>query len=392
MKHAPTRYLLPLSLVATLAAMTSPLCAKEPRHAPKPPPTPDEAAVGVDVAPAPEPLEPPAPAPAPIGKGYKADFERQAREMASQISEHAVAAGKQARAAAADFRNSFHRGDESRTLVLPTTGVPQPELFGPAHEDLSVMTRILVKTVEKESHRGDYRGFTFALGDSRNHTLDAMYLEGYGAVFLLNADFPLAAPPQPELAKAGAKDEDTTWERTKHELRGRDDEFLDDTAGDFFSLGDESPKYEAEKVNSLRRRLVESLKHAKNLKMVKDDEHVTIVIFGKSTGKRSHVGKTRTTGHRSSSAFSVETSGSDSKDARDGKADPTASTAEIIAPSDSGMVRPTVVVQNIVGYVNTDTVRQTTLVIRAKKSDIIRFAGGQLTSEEFAKAVSASAY
>ena len=319
-------------------------------------------------------------------KTFSADLQRQAHEMATQIGSRAREAAKQARIAGMDLRNSFHSGDEGRTLVLPA-GAPQPELFGAAHEDLSVMSRILTKAVEKESRRGNYRGFSFALGEARNRALDAMYLEGYGAVFMLNADFPLAAPPPPDASKSVSKDEDSTWERTKRELRGQGEAGDDDEGStDLFSLGEESPKFDAEKVTSLQRRLIDSLKHAKNLRSVKEDEHVTVVVLGKSTGKRTQVTKIRTAGRRGGAAGS---SGESSEDDLRNSNSPEMS---VRSGGGGGGSSTATIAHQVVGYVNTDSVRQTTLVIRAKKSDILRFAAGQLTSEEFVKTASASAY
>lgn len=289
------------------------------------------------------------------------DVATQARALAGQIGAEARVAAEHAKIAAMDLRRGFRRGDGNRTLVLPANG-GRPESLAESHEDLSVMSRILNKAVEKESRRGASRGFVFSMGETGGN-LDAMYLEGYGAVFLLNADFPLVAP-QAKPTKAATKEDDSTWERAKREIRGQD---LDDDTLSFGSSGvgwtaeEDQPKYDGERVDGLKRRLTESLKHAKNLRGLRDGEHVTVIVFGKSVGKRSHAGRV------------VKL------------ADVSLANEDELPAGKGGQ-------PNIIGYVNTDAVRQSTLVIRAKKSDITRFAAGEIKSDEFMRAVSVSAF
>ena len=47
-----------------------------------------------------------------------------------------------------------------------------------------------------------------------------MYLEGYGALFMLNASFPLKSAPSPKEEKV-EQPEDTEWERTRRELHDK---------------------------------------------------------------------------------------------------------------------------------------------------------------------------
>ena len=325
-----------------------------------------------------------------------ADLERQAQEIAAQVGEHARAAAKSARMAAVDFRDSYHSRPENRTLVLPS-GAPRPELFPSAHEDLAVMSRILTRALERESRHPRLTGMAFDFSDAHNRALDATYLEGYGALFFLNADFPLTAPPATDPTKLVAKDEDSTWERTKRELRGREGDGNEESLFDVFNGADESPRFDAEKVNGLRRRLVESLKHAKNLRNVQDSETVTVVVFGKSTGKRTVVTQLKAPrkGRHNADASLRETRSDDISD--DPLTTGTATTETKVSSSaaESGGTSgstATIVSANVVGYVNTDSIRQTTLVLRAKKSDIDAFATGKLNSDEFTQRVSASAY
>lgn len=316
--------------------------------------------------PPPAPAEQPAPAPR-HRSGRKGEFSEnvdtiaaQARTLGGKFAAEAKLAAEHARLAAMDIRQGFRRGDGNRTLVLPS-GNAAPESLAESHEDLSVMSRILNKAVAKESRRGGLRGFSFSMGETGGN-LDAMYLEGYGAVFLLNADFPLVSPPTPTAAKAASKEEDATWERAKREVRGNEvpDDDVFGTSGGVWNSDEDQPKYDAEKVDALKRRLLDTFKHGKNLRALKESEHLTVIVFGKTLGKRTRTGRVQISDE-------LETK------------------LDEAAPG-------TVVSQNIFGYVNTDSVRQSTLVLRAKKSDLTRFASGAMTAEEFNRLVSVSAF
>lgn len=340
------------AMVAQVSGFSGRLAADDDLPPPPPPALPSPA----DPARVPKP---------PRFEERAAELSSKARVLAGQLSAEAHAAADHARSIALDVRRNFRRGGEpNRTLVLPTE-MGAPESLATGHEDLSVMARILRKAADRESRRPGYRSFNFSLGETGSQ-LDAMYLEGYGAVFLLNADYPLTAPPQPEAAKPAVKETDTTWERTKREVRGRVDEDEDDTVGlegeEGFWVEDGASKYDAERVNGLQRRLIESLKHSKNLRNLRENEHVTVIVFGKSTGKRTQVGRIKR--GKSEDAVRVE----------DGESG---------APGVS---------MNIVGYVNADAVRQSTLVIRAKKSDINRYAAGELSAEDFTRQLSVSTF
>jgi hypothetical protein len=90
---------------------------------------------------------------------------------------------------------------------------------------------------------------------------------------------------------------------------------------------------------------------------------MTVIVLGKSTGKRTQTVRIKHgTSEESGGRVEREESGGSQVSA------------------------------NIVGYVNFDAVRQSSLVIRAKKSDITRFAAGELGVEEFTKKLSISTF
>jgi hypothetical protein len=105
-----------------------------------------------------------------------------------------------------------------------------------------------------------------------SHATEAMYLEGFGSLFLIGVDFPLSAPPevQAEQADQGV---DPVWNQMK-----RDIYYPDDTSRR--KRQEEQKEYDADKVQDLQRTLVRALKHAANIRGLKSDESVTIMVRG----------------------------------------------------------------------------------------------------------------
>jgi hypothetical protein len=119
-----------------------------------------------------------------------------------------------------------------------------------------------------------------------------MYLQGYGALFLMKVDFPLSAPLQVEEEKETKEEEtDPVWERMKREMyepeearRRRDDQ--------------PEQKYDIEKVENLKTILVKTLRHAANIRILKPDESVILAVTGSgaSAGGITAIATTRITG------------------------------------------------------------------------------------------------
>src|SRR5262249_54238893 len=135
-------------------------------------------------------------------------------------------------------------------------------------EDLTVMSRILNKTTGERGGREEHEwamGIALSsLGGGRRP--QSIYLEGYGALFLLSVKFPLVAPPQKDVEdKKQAETSDSEWEETKEEIFGDDRKFR--RHGPYVqAFGAEGPKqeYEADRVANLRKNLLEALKNGSN--------------------------------------------------------------------------------------------------------------------------------
>lgn len=146
------------------------------------------------------------------------------------------------------------------------------------------------------------------------------------------------------------KPDNSTWEQTKRELYGGGQPRI---LGDIPILGAMftrehnrlAEEYDAEKVENLKKGLVEVLKNGSNIRHLKDDDTLAVVVLGAPPGQ------TKRSEAKSESSRSKR------------RAQATAGGA-----------------------------RSTTLAIRVKKSEVDAFAQGKLTAEEFAKKAAVAIY
>ncbi|MBN2594942.1 MAG: hypothetical protein JXA81_15660, partial [Sedimentisphaerales bacterium] len=176
-------------------------------------------------------------------------------------------------------------------LVIPSEQATTQDLIT-INEDMNVMSRIFEKNLEQERVAtftsnifipGRRERYGALLGNSRGQ-IQSMYLQGFGALFLLKVDFPLSPPPdvQKEQQQETQKAEqgDPVWRQIRQEMyepeKSRRDRRKDRPES----------KYDAEKVENLKTTLIQTLKHAANIRCLKPDESVilTVVGGGESTG------------------------------------------------------------------------------------------------------------
>ena len=238
-------------------------------------------------------------------EGAQDDFAIQAREAeiaaevvqkqaetAQKQAEVAQAQTRQAEGEAAQRRSMFSAGfgstGWSRTgstgavLVIPAAEIKAEEIIA-VTEDMNVMARIFEKNLQ-QAHIATARGGLFLSDDYVFGTLlgrgrgamQSMYLQGYGALFLMKVDFPLSPPPQVEQEKETKQEEDTdpVWTEMKQEM------FEPEESRRHRTDRSEQKKYDAEKVENLKATLVKALKHASNIRSLKPDESVVLTITG----------------------------------------------------------------------------------------------------------------
>ena len=248
------------------------------------------------------------------------------------------------------------RGGPGKALVIRTSDTDAKEQAN-LEEDLAVMSRILDKTVAKklDDERGNrFMGINvlFAPGSG---SIRNLYLEGYGALFLLNVNFPLLPPPEKPEPTKEKSETDSTWEDAKQELYGQSDAWAQVGKAFKFSMSaGPQQEYDKDKVDDLTESLLEALKNATNIRNLKADESITVCAFG---GASAAPGKSRTWVKRAPNAPDAE---------RD---------EVFVTEHDDG-----------------PPARGTIMTIRVKKSDADAFAKGKLSLEDFRKKASITTY
>lgn len=150
-----------------------------------------------------------------------------------------------------------------RTLVVPS-GKMDATAIDTLREDLNIMSHILEKSVEKALDGSTDRrmGITvFTLPGTRGENI---YLDDYGAIFLLNVSIPLSSSDTAEGKKA--EKEDSDWEQTKRELYG--------------NRPADPVRYDAKKVEGLKSEIIKALKNALNIRGLKADQMITVIVAG----------------------------------------------------------------------------------------------------------------
>lgn len=221
---------------------------------------------------------------------------------------------------------SASRGGFGRTLVVPAGQAKWADL-APIAKDMGIMSRIFDKNLSKEFGDDFQRSFGNVLFYGGT-TAQGVYLEGYGVLFLLRVRFPVAAaPPQEEVVERPAVD--TVWVDVEQELFGKG-----------------VPNYDATKVENLQKTVLETLKHAANIRNLKPEESIAVAVLGDALSGDSRISAVTLGGHPYSlagRALGDETSG-------------------------------------------------TVLTVHVKRADVDAFARGQLSFEDFRQQATILAY
>jgi hypothetical protein len=181
-----------------------------------------------------------------------------------------------------------------RVLVIPAGKIAPKELLT-TMEDMTIMSRIIAKKLSEEDlipevrhegygggyggHRGGYGGYGRG-GYSRtacpwhsSDAIEAIYLDGYGALIVIDVDFPLSAPLEKKRQEDTEEPGDEVWEETKQEIYSPEDHDDEHT--------DAEEEFDEDKVEEIQEELLRTLKHAANIRNVKQDEVITLTVVGR---------------------------------------------------------------------------------------------------------------
>lgn len=187
-----------------------------------------------------------------------------------------------------DARTGYRSPETIPVVVIPSPESIErgPEIVETAAKDLNIMCRVfdeqlgLVASARQDplsvayyymqfSEQPSNSSWTFSPTVNRNTR--AIYLEGYGAVFMMSVAFPLAAPPQVEEQEEEPEEAvDTIWKRAERALYGPVNIPKSQPAP--------SSQYDARKVENLKTNIIKSLKHAANVRSLRPDEWVVVIV------------------------------------------------------------------------------------------------------------------
>jgi len=276
-----------------------------------------------------------------------------------------------------------------KVLVIPDSDV-KPEELDALTQDLLVMSHILDERFKgSRTIKGMFADFGDFFGRN-NRSTEAIYMQGYGVVFLMEVNFAFSPP----LISEEQKDEETTenidptWQRARQQI------FSPRTPRpDMQGFSGQGPGLV--EFDPFKRELIETLKHAANIRNITPDEWIIVTVIGqgRQPGEfyedyyRSATPRSRTSRDRRSSRGEAEV------DAYGGG----------MVGGMAGMGRMGGMVGygggmgdygggmggfgGMVVYSEMALPSATVLTIRAKKSDVGDFARGELDFEEFQQMV-----
>jgi hypothetical protein len=250
------------------------------------------------------------------------------------------------------------RATSTRSLIIPKDP-PDAKNITETEEDMSVMARILEKAVGSKRQKSERTGSAsmwLLNGSSANPR--NLYIDGFGALFFLNVNYPLLPPPTKEQPEAEGNSE---WEKTRKELQHPQSSSSDlsfnfapfESGSYAFTTGGPAEEYDEDKVTELKENLTAALKNASHIRRLKGDDTVTVIVTGRSPGSTTKV----TTRRSQNGSSSSSSSSSWSTSSRSGSQAPAAR-----------------------------------LIIRAKRSDIESFQKDKLNADEFRKKVTMFIY
>jgi len=182
----------------------------------------------------------------------------------------------------------------ARALIIPKDGSDAKSL-GEVEEDLGLMAHILDKAVSSGDKAARAMGIAvISKFPGLTTTPQNLYIEGHGAIFLLNVNYPLVPPPAKADKEETKEPENNEWEEARRELarpsKGQ-------AGGDPFVIFEErfsadaawngkfpAAEYDADKVEDLKKDVITALKNAANIRRLKSDELITVVISGAEAG------------------------------------------------------------------------------------------------------------
>ena len=252
-------------------------------------------------------------------------------------------------------------GSTGTVLVIPSGQTSTEDLLT-INEDMGVMSRIFEKNIEQAQLRTAHSDFFFSRNDSfatffsgGRGEIQSMYLQGYGALFLMKVDFPLTPPTDvqdDEKETQKAEEGDPVWQEMRRQM------YEPDKVDRRHRTDRPEEKYDAGKVENLKTTLIKALKHATNIRSLKPDESVILTVTGSSEATGTIITSSRFPGGNQ----------------------------VLITERDADGKMTTRIVQGT-SLDNIGSSSPAILIIRVKRSQIDNFAKGELDFDKFRERV-----
>jgi hypothetical protein len=257
---------------------------------------------------------------------------------------------------------------------------------GALEDDLAIMNRVLDRALEHAfgDDPPDYKmGIPMTLS-AGGRSVRAMYIEGFGALFMAKVNFPVMPPPSPE-EKKSERVSDSEWDKAKNEIYSQNEDHW--TVG---SMPVSGPEYDGIKVEALKKEVLESLKNASKLRGLKPSEFITVTIFGTPSFARD-------LGVMEGSEANASGLGDRPVAARSSRSESNATLPRKHAQNSSSDEEPTALTQ--FRHVSAEpgtrpggSSQGTVMTIRVKKSDVDGFNEGNIAFDDFQKSAKVSVY
>src|SRR6266568_3029159 len=264
----------------------------------------------------------------------------------------------------------YHAASAGPAVIIQFSQA-DPRSVDTLQEDLNVMSLLLQKKIE---HAFGENSPTYRMGiplllRAGQHDLESLFLDGFGAVFTVNVNFPLVPPPASKAKESDNTTGSDEWDKARKELYG-----ARETEEPMNPYGTSALPYDAEQVGALKRALLDSLKNAANIRGLKSDEWVVVTVLG-TEGVEAGPGARNYGG------------GGGGIGGTAGRPGGRASASEL-APQGAG-TSPAFWSNHAGGF---PAGRGTVLTVRVRKSDAESFAKGKMTFDQFEQKATISAY
>ncbi|HUU20171.1 MAG TPA: hypothetical protein VMW72_23685 [Sedimentisphaerales bacterium] len=169
-----------------------------------------------------------------------------------------------------------HSGGRA-VIVIPAAELKVEDLAA-ITEDMTVMSRIFDNKLSQANlttgRASLFVGFTPFSGHNSG-TIEAIFLEDFGALFLMKVNILLSPQPEaPEEKETEEEDNDPLWTQMRQEI------YTPEEVGRRRSDDRPEEKYDAEKVEEMKETLTKTLKHAANIRGLKPDQSVILTVIG----------------------------------------------------------------------------------------------------------------